>query len=144
MNLNYNHKENRGLEEFGIYNPVKTGELENMKAKIEETIKIDDGKHEGEITNIVYKDKPFEYVDVVIKEKEQGIEMKLGLPFKVTENTALGRVLEVFGAKLEVGKDIEIEDFLKKGTAVEFETKTETTKKGTFARILTETLKPKK
>lgn len=143
--INYTRKGNKDLNWYGLYDPLMTRqEVKQMKAKIEDTIKIDDGKHEGEITAINYKDKPYEYVDVVIKEKEQGIEMKLGLPFKVTENTALGRLLMVFGAKMEVGKDIEVDDYLKKGLKVEFMTIMETTKKGTFARIVNDSVKPLK
>lgn len=135
---------NRCLEEFGIKNPVSTGELKQMKAKVEKTIKIDDGKHEGEITAINYKDEPYNYVDVVIKESKQEIDLKCGVPFSVTENTALGKMLIAFGAKLEVDKEIEIEDYLKVGTKVEFLTMTEKTSKGTFARILADSLKPQK
>ncbi len=69
--------------------------------------------------------------------------MKCGYPFKITENTALGQLLRRFGAALKLDEEIEIEDFLKKGAAVTFVTKTETTKKGTFARILSESIKPK-
>lgn len=136
---------NKSLNEYEIYNPLlKKAELKNMKAKVEKTIKIDDGRHEGEITAINYKEEPYNYVDIVIKEKEQEIELKCGVPFSITENTALGKILQKFGAKLEVGKEIEVEDFIKTGIKVEFQTITETTKKGTFARIINDSLKPKK
>lgn len=144
MGLKYLLNGNRSLEDFKIYNPLLTRMELKMKAKVEKTIKIDDGMHEGEITAINYKEEPYNYVDVVIKEKEQEIELKCGLPFSVTENTALGRMLQRFGAKLEVDKEIEIEDFIKTGIKVEFQTLTETTKKGTFARIVSDSVKPKK
>ena len=141
--VNHHPKNNQVLGNFGIKDPI-TGELWKMKAEVKETIKIDDGKHEGVITDIIYKEEPYNYVDIVIKENENDIELKLGLPFSVTENTALGRVLMEFGAKLEVGKDVEIEDYIKKEQKVKFMTITEKTKKGTFARIVSESLKLKK
>lgn len=139
--VNYTRKGNKDLKEFGFYNPVKSGEMDKMKAKIEKTIKIDDGKHTGTISAINYKETPYNYVDIVIKEDKLDIELKCGVPFSITDNTALGNILKRFGAKLEVGKEIEIEDFIKEGMKVEFLTMTEKTQKGTFARIISDSLK---
>lgn len=140
--MNYHPKHNRTLGEFGIKDPIM-GELFIMKAKVEQTIKISDGKHEGIIERIEYREEPYNYVDIVIKEKEQQLVMKCGMPFSITENTALGQALIRFGARLKVGEEVEVEDYLKDGLMVEFMTLTEKTKKGTFARIVSESLKPK-
>jgi hypothetical protein len=141
--VSYLQRKNKSLNDYEIYNPLLTREEVNkLKAKVEKTIKIDDGKHEGEITAINYKDEPYNYVDIVIKESKQDIELKCGVPFSITENTALGKLLQAFGATLEVDKEIEVEDFLKTGTKVEFLTMTEKTAKGTFARIIPDSVKP--
>jgi len=138
----YTRKGNKNLNAYGFKNPV--GECKEMKGKVEDTIKIEDGKHKGVITDIIYKDEPYNYVDIVIKEESQEIELKCGVPFKITENTALGQILQNFGAELKVDKEIEIDDILKKDTKVEFLTKTEKTERGTFARIIPDTVKPLK
>lgn len=136
-------RENRCLGDYGIKNPV-TGELVKMKAKVEKTITIEDGKHTGIIKGLEYKTEPYSYVDIVIKEDKSEVELKCGVPFKVTENTALGGILENFGAKLEVNKEIEIEDYLKENRKVEFITVTVKNDKGKFARIVSQSLKPTK
>lgn len=141
--VNYLTRNHIPLGEFGFKDPI-TGRSRKMKAKVQETIKIDDGKHEGVISRIDYRDKPYNYVDIVIKENKSDIELRCGVPFSVTENTALGKLLITFGAELKVNEELEIEDYLKAGVKVEFLTITETTSKGTFARIVTDSLRPVK
>jgi len=148
--VEYLSKGNKTLDAYGFPDksePVKEisiGELKRMKKKVEKTIKIDDGYHKGIITNIEYRTEPFEYVDIHIKETETDIELKCGVPFNITENTALGQMLQRFGATLEVDKEIEVEDFIKKDVKVEFLTRTDKTDRGNFARIVSDTLKPLK
>jgi len=132
---------------FKIYNPLLTKkqrkEIEKMvKTKVQDTIKIEDGKHEGVIKELIEKTEPYNYLDIVIKEKEQDIDLKCGVPVHVTENSALGKILINFGATLEVDKEIDIDSYIKKNMKVEFSTITEETKKGNFARIVPQTLKP--
>lgn len=140
--VEYTRKGNKLLYAYGFGNPIR--ENKKMKAKVEKTIKIDDGKHTGEIKELIYKDTPYNYVDVVIKEDKLDIDLKCGVPFSITENTALGQMLKRFGADLEEGQEIEVDDFLKVGSKVEFMTLTEKTKKGTFVRVLSESVKPVK
>jgi hypothetical protein len=135
------------LFEFGIYNPLLTKkqrkEIKKMvKTKVQKAVKIDDGRHEGVIKDVVEKQQPYNYLDIVIKEKDLDIDLKCGVPVHITENSALGRILINFGATLEVNKEVDSDDYIKKGMKVEFSTITEETKKGNFARVVPHTLKP--
>lgn len=123
--------------------PVYRGERSRkMKIKVEESIRLEDGKHDGEIEDIKYKTTPegYEYTDVVLKtkHKDKDISVKAGYPSNITENSALGELLERFGAKLEIGKELEPEEFLTKGKKVVFLTTT----KGKYYNVVLESLKP--
>ena len=113
--------------------------LRKMKIKVEESIKLDDGKHEGTIEDIQYREKPYSYTDIVLNTKVKGkdVKIKVSFPTNITENSALGLLLIRFGAKLAVGKDIEPEEFLTKGLNVEFQTIT----KGKYYEVIKESLK---
>lgn len=134
------------MQEFGLINPAfpkYTREvIEMAKAKVEKAIKIEDGEHTGIISRIEYREEPYNYVDIIIKEDKDGIELKCGVPFKVTENTALGLMLERFGATLEIDSELEIEEFLRDDMKVKFLTVTEKTDRGRFARVISNSLKP--
>ena len=137
---------NKYLSDYGFINPVpikERGGVENMKRKVEQSITLEDGKHTGIIDSVEYRTEPYEYVDVVIKETETKLNIKCGYPFTITDNTALGIALIRFGAKLEVDKEVDPDEYFKVGAEVEFMTLTEDTKKGRFARIISESLKLK-
>ncbi len=112
-----------------------------MKIKVEESIKLEDGKHKGQIEDVEYKSpKGFNYMDVVIKTKvkDKDVKIKASYPQNITENSALGKLLIRFGAKLEVDKELEPEEFLTKGKEVEFRTVTE----GQYYNIVLDSVKP--
>ena len=113
-----------------------------MKARMKEYKPIEDGRHTGVVQELKYRTEPYSYVDIVIKEDLTGMEIKVGIPFNVSNTSTLGRVLEGFGLVIEDGKEIEIEDYINKGLKVSFVTITEKTEKGTFSRIVSESLKP--
>jgi hypothetical protein len=144
------YKPNRLLTDYDFPRIPKVKSLKEfggggkMEKKVEKSVKIEDGKHTGIIDSIEYREEPYEYVDINIKENKTALVLKCGVPFSISENTALGQMLIRFGAKLEVGKSIEVEDFIKENLVVEFVTITEDTKKGTFARIQSKSLKPAK
>jgi len=120
----------------------KVEELTNMGRKVigEKSLKLEDGKHEGVITSIEFRDEPYAYTDIVIKEKVTGLDIKCGVPTKITEDTALGLILENFGVAIEVNKEYDIEETIK-GKVV-FITATQKTERGTFAKIVPSSLKP--
>lgn len=130
-----------------------------------ESISIPEGKHRGKITNIeqrVSKKEGYEYLDVHVSvdglknAKGELVSIKYGAPFDVTNidcctvatfigNTKLGKLLMKFGVteeQIKSGESIDVEKFLKKGRDVQFMTKDEETDRGTFARIVEDTLKP--
>ena len=142
-------KGNQDLNKFEIYNPLLTKKQrrrpKQMKRKVEKAFKIDDGKHTGKISDITYKTEPYEYIDINIEETDSKAVLKCGVPFHITENSSLGMILINFGCDLKkfIDKEIEVEDYLKKGMEAEFLTQTEATDKGKFSRVIPSSLKPK-
>ena len=131
----------RNLKKFPTYRK-QIDEVMQMKIKVEESIKLEDGKHNGEIEDVEYKSpKGFDYMDLVIKTKvkDKDVKIKVGYPRNITENSALGQLLERFGAKLEIDKDLEPEEFLTKGKEVVFQTIT----KDKYYDVILESVKPK-
>lgn len=113
--------------------------------KVEESKTVPDGRHTGEIVDVVFDqrgDEGFPYVDVAIKDTETGVTIKAGYAAsRVTPETELGRLLRRFGFEPKVGQNVDW-SVLKNGTQVSFATETEKKKTGKFARILLETVKP--
>jgi hypothetical protein len=144
--LNQNNKK---LQEFGLNNPCERYENhysqkeydgENKMSKTikgEKSVKLDDGKHTGIITKIEYVNEPYEYTHIYIKEDKTQAEIKLGVATKITENTALGKLLNRFGSEIEVGTDYDVEAILI-NKKVQFMTIT----KGKFANIVEDSVKP--
>ena len=133
--------------DYGIENPVKElNEVINMKIKAEESIKLDDGQHDGKIESIEYREEEYDYTDIgiIVQIKGKDRLLQCSYPTSITENTALGMLIQRFGAKIEVGKEYEVEEFITKGMLVSFQTITKKTPKGEFSNILRESLKPKK
>lgn len=111
-----------------------------MEIKIEEVKKIEEGKHVGKIIGVEYREKPFAYIDLVV-ELSNGMNMKYGLPTSVTMDSRLGKALLTFGASLEVGGVVDPEKvFVGKGCT--FLVTNNKTDRGTFANIVSGTLKP--
>ena len=109
-------------------------ELEVMKAQI-----IEDGKHEGVITAVEYRDTPHDYTDLVI-EFEEGSKLKVGYPTKVMEDNRIGQLLKRFGIVVAVGMKVDPDQLI--GKRCEFLTLSKVTDRGTFARIIQESVKP--
>lgn len=133
------------MYDYGFKNPVYRKQIDeaiNMKIKVEESIKLDDGKHDGEIEDVEYKEpKGYKYTDIVLLTKHKGkdIKVKASYPSNITENSALGQLLERFGAKLVIDEELEPEEFMTKGKKVEFMTIT----KDKYYNVVLESLKPK-
>ena len=79
-------------------------------------------------------------MDLVIKTKlkDKDVKVKASYPRNITENSALGQLLIRFGAKLKIDEDLEPEEFLTKGTKIEFQTITE----GKYYNVVLESVKP--
>lgn len=121
--------------------------MPNLKAEISKN--IPDGKHLGELVRATYEqrgEQKFPYLDLVIRERESGVELKAGYPAnRVTTGSAIGRLLTRFGFNVEAAakNDEEVDwSVLKEGTPVEFSTSTEETAKGKFARVDPDSVQP--
>ena len=110
-----------------------------VKVVVQDTKKLADGVHQGTITRIEERTDPFNYIDIYIE--CEGIELKVGYPNRVTPQSSLGKLLKRFGIELQVGKEIDLDQVLK-GKQVSFMTISEETEKGTFSRILQDSVKP--
>lgn len=122
-------------------------DMPKMKAEVSKN--IPDGAHTGELVRATYEqrgEQKFPYLDVIIREKESGVELKAGYPAnRVTTGSAIGRLLTRFGFDVEkAARSDQDADFsvLKEGTPVTFTTSTEETAKGKFARIDLESVAP--
>lgn len=135
------------LDDYGIKNPCKkiyeTIEGEKMKIPVEESKKVAEGKHDGEIVDIKYRTEPYEYTDIIVK-VEDDIELSVGYPTKITADSALGELLTRFGAKLKIGEKVEVEEFLTKGLKVTMMCVEQVSKKDgkSYVNVMRESLKP--
>ncbi len=106
--------------------------------KVEAPKKIEDGLHEGTIIDVEYRDQPFKYTDLVISFGDNQ-RIKAGYPSFITPVNKLGKLLDTFGAAIEVGNDINPKEILK-GKKCTFMTMT--SDKG-FANVVPGSLKPR-
>lgn len=102
---------------------------------------IKDGLHEGIIIDVEYRNQPYEYTDVVIE--FGGYKLKAGYPTLLAEKSKLGALMARFGATLNEGNMLDPNKVLV-GKKCQFLTITETTKRGNFAKIMPESVKPAK
>lgn len=109
-----------------------------MKIKVEERKILEEGKHEGAIIAVEYREKPYKYVDFVIEttENEATFKLKAGYAQYLRVDTQLGLLFKRFGYNLKVGQNVEPEELI--GKKVQFLTVT----KNRYANILPATLKP--
>lgn len=132
----------------------KKGEFDMpIEIKGRESIKIEDGKHTGKIEKIEQRDiKDYTYLDFFVQlddvktTKGELVSIKYGTPMDLTINTKLGKLLMNFGVtkdQIASGESIDIEQIVKTGTEVTLMTQEETTDRGTFARVVDGSLKPK-
>lgn len=134
----YDLKQHTTLEKFGFSNP--TNEVnKKMKSKVQKAINLEDGSYNGIVTGTELKEtKGYEYFYIYIKEEKTELTLNCSVPASITEKTALGKILTNFGAKLEEGKEIDTDDFIKEGVKVTFLIKND----GKFAQIVRDSLKP--
>jgi len=115
-----------------------------MEIEVKSPMNVAEGQHIGVITRIEYRNEPYKYTDSFIETKDaEGnvVELKYGCPTSITAVTKLGKLLKTFGAELKVKSKIDPEKILV-GKKVTFMTLNKVTEKGTFSRIVDESLKP--
>lgn len=132
---------NKKLSDFDIRDPIGADKM-GKKIKGEQIILLDEGKHNGVITDVQFIEDPYAYTHIIIKEQKTELELRLGVPTKITENTALGSIIKRFtGKEIKVGHDYDIEVILK-DEKVTFISINEDTERGTFTKIKAKSLKP--
>jgi len=107
---------------------------------VKPSVKIEDGKHTGEIKRIEYRDTPYKYTDIVVKLDEADVELKHGVPTNEAENSKMMKLIGNF-RDIKIGDKIDPEKELV-GKKVEFMTMKEKTDDGEFARIIDGSIKP--
>jgi len=122
----------------------------NQMVEVKKAIKIEDGKYNGTIKNIVERTEPYEYTDFIIdvKTPDGSVELKYGCPTGISldkdgnPTTKLTKVLTAFGMEFKIGDDITTEKMKEAvvGKKASMLIETNTTKEGTFANITS--LKP--
>ena len=112
-----------------------------MELEVKEPLSLEDGKHEGVITRIEYRETPYKYTDIYIKEKTSELDLKHGCPTSVSTNSKLMKLLAKF---TEIRKGIKVNpETALVGKEVVFMTITEGTERGNFVRIVDNSIKPK-
>jgi len=111
-----------------------------------EGLSLEEGKHVGTIVDVQIRDIPYHYVDFHIghidgREEAEPV-IRYGVPYNESMNGKLMKFLGLF-TEVKAGEPIDIEaTVLKK--KVEFMTLNETTEKGTFARVVSDSVRPLK
>ena len=124
-----------------INKQIDKTEMKQMEIQVEEVKRIEDGKHEGVIVAVEYREQPYAYVDVVI-EFEGGKKVKTGFPRAITTESKLGKLLLEFGAVMQVGTPLDPNKILE-GEECTFMTITNQTARGSFANLVHGSLKRK-
>lgn len=117
-----------------------------------ESAQLEDGSYQGMISEIKYRETPYEYTDIFILVNQSdapgqtipnGTEVKVGYPSFVSPSSGLGKMLIRMGILLEVGKEVDPERDLC-GKSVKFIVMQKESKKDhkMYARVLPESLKP--
>ena len=139
---------NKSLQSYGLRNSITQiyEEVRKMEIKVDEIVKLDDGLHTGKIVRIEYKEPPehqYNYTDIFILEDKIKVEVRVGVPTKISEMTSLGEILENFGAKLQANSKLDPEKILV-GKLCQFVITNEKGERGTFAKVVPTSLRPAK
>ncbi len=112
-----------------------------MKIKVTKPKRLEDGMHQGVITDVQERiGGTWNYTDIIIE--SEGMKINSGYPSEVHNFTALGKLLQRFGVKLVEDEDIDINKELV-GKKCQFQTMTKEVKgKGDFSNVIPETVKP--
>jgi len=118
--------------------------MEDVGIEVKAPANVLDGQHTGVITKVEYRTEPYKYTDVFVETNNtEGnvVELKYGCPTSITAETKLGKLLKRFGAELNV-KEVLYPAKILTGKKVTFMTMNEVKEKGTFSRIVKDSLKP--
>lgn len=115
-----------------------------MELEVSKGMSIDDGKHEGVISKVADKttEQGYKYVDVFVKEKESGFEIKYGCPENTSIESKLMKLLKVFKPDLEIGQKVDPEAILKDKNVTFMTMQEAGSNGGKFVKIVEGSLKP--
>lgn len=114
-----------------------------MELEFKADITWTDGLHEGTISRIEYRETPYRYTDIFIKEAKTGAEIKAGFPTTASPKSGLGKLLLKFNPTLKPGDKVNVE-FQLVGKACTFQTLTEKGDDGNdYGRVINDSIKPK-
>ena len=111
-----------------------------MEIEMKEHKLLEDGKHEGTVEKIEYRDEPYKYTDVFIKVDEESFDLKYGVPTSAGMEGKLAKLLGAF-ANIVPGEKYDPEKILV-GKRVSFMTIQEKRDGGTFVKIVDGSIKP--
>jgi len=116
-----------------------------MKVPVTKSFRVEDGSHKGIITEVNFRDKPHKYTDLVIEFQPDGFDKKIqltvGFPTVITNESRLGRLLKRFGVDLVEDTDLEPDKILV-NKPCSFMTLTEKNDNGSFTKVIHESVKP--
>ena len=67
-----------------------------MEIEVKESVSLEDGKYTGVVTKVEYREEPYRYTDVTIKEDSTGFELTYGCPTNDSEKSKLMQLLAKF------------------------------------------------
>lgn len=112
-----------------------------MEIEVKEPLCLEEGLHQGKIVRVEYRELPYKYTDVFIKEKETEMDLKYGCPTTGSLNGKLMKLLVEFQT-IKVGDKVNPEKILN-GKEVTFMTlNKEATKGGKYIGIVDNSVKP--
>jgi hypothetical protein len=102
---------------------------------------LEDGKHEGVIVGIQYRENPYKYFDLLI-EFFPGSNIKCGFPQLLTPNNKTGELMARFGVVIIPSEKYNLEKIFV-GKKVVFMTITKVSKNGkSYSNVIHESVKP--
>ena len=121
---------------------IKPNEFATPEIKWVDPVRVPEGKHAGVISKVEYRYEPYEYTDIFVKIDNYDMEIKYGVPTKLSPQTRLGKLMLEFGEKCELGKKINPQEILV-GKKVQFMTIIKGNRDGLeYAEIVEDSLKP--
>lgn len=143
---------NKDLLQYGFKNPLYPDALsvdgkdlhlrgtKMVEFEVKQHVELKDGAYKGVISKIIYKEQPYAYTDIYIKEDKTELEICYGCPSDISIKTKLGALLAQF-TDIVVGDALDPEKVLI-GKKVEFMVQNTKTPKGEFVNVVSNSVKP--
>ena len=125
-----------------IEGTIKEAEADDDILVVKEVIHIEDGKHEGHITNMIREVRAdFDYIDIYVDldDMKGDVSIKTGFPAGISEKSTFGKFLISAGIEHQPNDKISLKDVKARliGRTISFQTYTD----GDFSNIMNKTIK---